>query len=138
MTALGEERRAKLVMDLRNLKKEAPEYDIFINKASRLNMDAYAVISTGKNILYIQFAECSTIRYMPAYEYMPSSENGSGCMIYSLDEKNLPTEITKEKVEKWAAKGKMLAHKYGVKAFWFNIDAFMKHQGRAERYEAIA
>lgn len=134
---LREKRRAKLVMDLKNLKKEAPEYDLFISRADRLDIEPYAVISTGKSILFIQFAECST-RYMPVYEYMPSSKSGSGCMIYSLDEKNLPTEIAKEKVEKWAAKGKMLAHKYGVNAFWFNVDAFMKHQGRVERYEAIA
>lgn len=137
MTTLGEERRAKLVMDLKNLKKEAPEYDVFISRTNRLDIEPYAVVSTGKSILFIQFAECST-RYMPVYEYMPSSKNGSGCMIYSLDEKNLPTEITKEKVGKWAAKGKRIACQYGVKKFWFNTDAFMQHQGRAERYEAIA
>ncbi|GEM_PF-2410422 len=137
MTTLSEERRAKLVMDLKNLKKEAPEYDVFISRADRLD-EPYAVISTGKSILYIQFAEYGATRYMPVYEYVPSSKNGSGCMIYNLDEKNLPTEITKEKVGKWAAKGKMLAHKYGVKKFWFNTDAFMQYQGRAERYETIA
>lgn len=68
---LGEERRAKLVMDLKNLKKEAPEYDVFISRTNRLDIEPYAVVSTGKSILEkaffsysLQSAQQGICRYM--------------------------------------------------------------------------
>ena len=137
MGFLYEERRKRMVEDLKKLKKESPELSILMDKKDRNNSDPYAVISDGKNVICVQFGEYVAMGYSPAFEYVPSEKTGSGCIIFNSLKENLPVHFTKDLYDECVAKGKEFASKYNAK-LWTSFSAYMNYYpGRKDMYEEL-
>lgn len=132
--SLCEKRREKMIAELTTLKMECPDLNIFMKRDD--GFEPYAVISDGKNIIYVQFGEFGVMEYAPSYEYIPDRTNGDGCGIYDQMKEVLPNHITRTFFNECVKIGSRLAAKYGAKR-WGSFESYMDHQNRMDRYKEI-
>lgn len=114
------DKRRLLIDELMNLKSESLR--VFINNLNDIVYSNYGLISDNKNIIYVQFGECSNL-FETVFEWVPSRKNGSGCL--TLEKGYGYEHLSKEVFYEAVNEGKRLANKYGAELYT-NLEQFLK------------
>lgn len=126
-----EEARNRMIRQLKVFKDAG--LNVYINRFDRLTDSHYGIISDGKNIVYIQFAEYGAdTLFLMFFEYIPSIEYGSGVSFWDEGK----AELTVEDFKACVAYGKKKAAEYGAELYR-SLDHYMGDPWHKKIFEKL-
>lgn len=121
-------KRERLTNELLKVKTEGLR--VFINTPDVHNYFNYGLITDGKNIIGVNFAEYGS-GFTTTFDYVPTKNCGSGCA--TLESGYQYTELSKEVFEEAVKDGKRFAMKLGA-IFYRDIDHFFNDAWHKKAY----